>query len=367
MGAAQWEGAVPTDAVSEVRVGAAHDPERPYPPGWLHLLLRWIDALPGPSWILYVAVGVIQSLIFHLQPWTLGRSSFGTLDATNVYWGVILSMELWIVAYLARVATTSLDASRPALSLSDAQVRTLRYELTVDPATWSAAALVVSAGLTLLQFLVDPIGSNLVGLAAPLVVAAFLGQFVNVAILLVLLTQLVRQMRLIRKTLERSAIVDPFLSGPLSAFSRLTSRTGIAIVVLVTSGYFVVPPSPDLATFLITSAPYTVIPPLVAMIAFVMPLSGLHGRLEAEKDRLQAEVDARLKGLLAELNRDVDARDFRRADELNKTLASILQQREVIAKLPTWPWSSGTLRAIVTAILLPIFLFVVQLSLARVL
>lgn len=135
----------------------------------------------------------------------------------------------------------------------------------------------------------------------------------------------------------------------------------------MTSGIFITPQSPDVAKFLITSAPYLVIPPIIATIAFVVPLYGLHGRLEVEKDRLQAEVEVRLKGLLAELNRDVDALDFRRADGLNKTLASMLQQREVIARLPTWPWSTGTLRAIVTAILLPVFLFIVQLLLGRIL
>ena len=135
----------------------------------------------------------------------------------------------------------------------------------------------------------------------------------------------------------------------------------------MTSGIFITPQSPDVAKFLVTSAPYLVIPPIISTIAFVVPLYGLHGRLEVEKDRLQAEVEVRLKGLLAELNRDVDARDLRRADDLNKTLAPMLQQREVIARLPTWPWSTGTLRAIVTAILLPVFLFIVQLLLGRIL
>jgi hypothetical protein len=51
---------------------------------------------------------------------------------------------------------------------------------------------------------------------------------------------------------------------------------------------------------------------------------------------------------------------------MNKTLASLLQEREVLSKLPTWPWSTGTLRSLVTAILLPLFLFVVQLLVTRV-
>jgi hypothetical protein len=318
-------------------------------------------------WAWYVAAGVAQSLVFHLQPWTLGRSPVGQLDATNIYWGVLLTLMLWVAGSLEGVAGSAVDASRPALRLSDVEVARLRYELAVAPAGPSALAIAVAAGLTLLQFAVDPAGSNIVGLAAPLVVASFVGQLVNVAILLVLLLQLVRQVRLIRATLGRHAIVDPFLPGPLNAFSRLTARVGIAVVVLTTSGFIVVPPTDDWQAFLVTSAPYLVIPPIIAAVAFVLPVYGLHGRLEAEKERLQDEAEGRLKALLAELNRDVDSRDYGRADSLNKTLDSMLQQRDALAKLPTWPWSTGTLRAIVTAILLPMLLFVLQLVLTRVL
>ena len=51
---------------------------------------------------------------------------------------------------------------------------------------------------------------------------------------------------------------------------------------------------------------------------------------------------------LGEFNRDVDARDLSRADGLNKTLATLVLQREILAKLPTWPWSTATLRGFVT-------------------
>ncbi|HKY89171.1 MAG TPA: hypothetical protein VJ141_04260 [Candidatus Limnocylindrales bacterium] len=56
----------------------------------------------------------------------------------------------------------------------------------------------------------------------------------------------------------------------------------------------------------------------------------------------------------------MDAVDLARGDALNKTLGSLLQQREVLAKLPTWPWSSGTVRGFVSVILLPLVLFMVQ-------
>ena len=54
-----------------------------------------------------------------------------------------------------------------------------------------------------------------------------------------------------------------------------------------------------------------------------------------------------------------------RADGLNKTLASRLQQRDLLAKLPAWPWSAGTLRGFVTAILLPLRLFLMRRAVAQ--
>ena len=62
----------------------------------------------------------------------------------------------------------------------------------------------------------------------------------------------------------------------------------------------------------------------------------------------------------------MDGLDLGRADALNKTLSSVLQQRDVLARLPTWPWSTTTLRAFVSAILLPLALFVVQRVLGQV-
>ena len=62
----------------------------------------------------------------------------------------------------------------------------------------------------------------------------------------------------------------------------------------------------------------------------------------------------------------MDADDLSRADGLNKAQASLLQQREVIARLSTWPWSIATLRAFISAILLPLALFLIQRVLAQV-
>jgi hypothetical protein len=351
-------------AISDVKPAAS---PRPYSPGWLHQLLRAIERLPGPAWAWYAGLGVAASLIYHLEFWASGRSPFGQLDAENTYWGVLPFVGLWVVAHLEGVASASVDASRPALRLTSAEFEQLRYELMVAPALPSAIALGAAVALTALGYAIDPDGSYIVGVPAPVVVAALLVQSLTVGILFVVLLQLVRQMRLIRTTLDQSAIVDPFLPGPLSGFSRLTSSVGIAIVLILAAGFFVSPVPVDTAAFLVRSLPFVVVTPAIALIGFVAPLYGLHTRLQAEKLRLQADAEHRLQAVLAALNEDVDRGDLTRADGLNKQLGSMVQQREVLARLPTWPWSTATLRAVISATLLPIVLFVIQGVLAQVL
>ena len=41
-----------------------------------------------------------------------------------------------------------------------------------------------------------------------------------------------------------------------------------------------------------------------------------------------------------------------------KSLASLLAERDLFNKLPTWPWSVATLRGVASAILLPVLIFV---------
>ena len=81
--------------------------------------------------------------------------------------------------------------------------------------------------------------------------------------------------------------MDPFLPGPLSGFSRLTSQVGIAVVALVTAGVFLTPIPEEPLAFAVRSLPFLVAAPAIALIAFVAPLYGLHTRLAAEKERLQ--------------------------------------------------------------------------------
>jgi hypothetical protein len=338
---------------------------RPYAPSWLDRVLDAIEALPAPSALGYLVVGAAFVLLMYVEPWLMGGVS-PWKPVEKIYWGAMIGGQLAAAGYIRRVAGSAFDAFRPALRLPEPEMARLRYEMTVIPAMPALAAVVAALAVTTVSLVINPAATGTVALTGSLLAGAFGLQSVISSLMFVLLMQLFRQMRQIRRTLAHSAVIDVFRPGPLHAFSRLTSRSGI-ILLLFTGSTFVVVPASLLSggAIAITWLPYVVVPPVIAAIAFVLPLSGMHGRLVTEKERLQGEAEERLQGLFAEINRDVDARDMARADALNKSLLSLLQQRDVLAKLPTWPWSTGTLRGFVTAIFLPLGLFILQRILSQ--
>jgi hypothetical protein len=203
------------------------------------------------------------------------------------------------------------------------------------------------------------------GLPPVTLALAFVIQLVVATVVLQVVYRLVRQVRLVREILERHVDVDVFRPGPLHAIAALTARPGAILTLLLATTVVVVPITTDPVAFLVAWGPALLLPPIIAIGAFVAPLTGAHARLEAQKDQLQDATEQRIRGLLDDLNGDVDSRDLARMDAYNKALASLLVERDILTKLPTWPWSLGTLRSFLSAILLPLTLFVLQQVLSR--
>jgi len=165
-------------------------------------------------------------------------------------------------------------------------------------------------------------------------------------------------MRAVDRIHAAATSIDLLRPAPLYAFSRLTGRTAIGIVLLIYSSVIADPGAwSDISIAIIL--PWLVVPTLVAAGAFVLPLKGMHERIVAEKERLQSACAVRIEAVTASIHKAIDDDDLTRADGLNKMLASLVVERDMLAHLPTWPWKPGTVGAFATAILLPVGLFVV--------
>ena len=339
---------------------------RPYGPSWPDLAVAWLEALPGPTLLAYAALWAVTTTSALAQSWIAGQVPVGEITFAPLIWGSVVPVAFRFWRHMNRVAADAFDAFRPAISPDALDLERARYELTTMPGRPALAILIFSYPFTFAYYAADPVASGLTGYPpiALAMRATFEGLFT--AQILVVCVHVFRQLRLVGRLYAVADRIDLFHQAPLHAFSRLTARSGIALIAVAVLGY-VANPSPvglTSASFALWG-PWLIGFPLAGLAVFIVPLLGIHGRLVAAKADLQGRSEERLKALLTELNHDVDALDLSRADGLQKTLGSLLQQRDVLAKLSTWPWSTGTLRAFVTAILLPLALFVVQRLLAQ--
>jgi hypothetical protein len=148
---------------------------------------------------------------------------------------------------------------------------------------------------------------------------------------------------------------------PLYGLSSLTALTGASLAG-ITYGWIAI--NPSLLGELVTLAivlPITVL----ALITFVWPLFGIHRLLVQEKGRLIDECSIRLEATLADLHQRVDGGALEAMDDLNKTITSLELELNLLEKIPTWPWRSETVRLLITALALPLGLWLVQYVLQR--
>jgi hypothetical protein len=180
------------------------------------------------------------------------------------------------------------------------------------------------------------------------------------ALVLILLYHSARQLRAVSRIHAGVTKIDLLRPAPLYAFSRLTASIAIGIVLVL---YVALPADPDAwpaaTQNVLLFIPWLVLPMVVSVAAFVLPLRGMHASITAEKGRLMDSCARRIEEVTSRIHAAVDADDLSRADGLNKMLASLVMERDMLSKLPTWPWQSSTIGAIGTAIVLPIVLLLV--------
>jgi len=333
-----------------------------YPQSWVDRLIGTIERLPGPAWVTYTAMFVVLLVAANAAGWLDGDLAIGSFDPYLSSLAVYPVVALAAIHYLDAKALDALQTLRPALSIDDEDFRSLRYQLTTLPAlptvVWSLAGLAFAVGYVVfgLALPVRQRGPAAISFDAATALVGF-------PLLAVLFFHTVRQLRLISRIQQQLARIDIFQLEPLLAFSGVTARNGSIIL-----GLAYVSAATDPSTFALTNPTllaFVVISILIAIAAFVLPLYGIHQRIEKEKERLAAAANRDLQSVLAEVSRRARTADLTDADALNKQLSSVVIQRDVIARIPTWPWEAATLRGFITAVLLPVALWLVFRALDR--
>jgi hypothetical protein len=100
---------------------------------------------------------------------------------------------------------------------------------------------------------------------------------------------------------------------------------------------------------------------VLALAAFVLPLWFIHRRLVAEKLKLLAECDAHVEEARGKLHAVIQQDRMADMQPLNHALSGLAAERTVLLNIPTWPWRTGTMSGFLSALVLPIVLFIIQM------
>jgi hypothetical protein len=332
--------------------------------GILDRLIELPARLPGPDLLWYLALAPALAIVLSAPAWIAGNASVGSILTEVVGPSILAAYLLAAIHVLNGIARRAFEHFRPALGTQQPEERLLR-DLTSTPDGWGLVVIAIAEAVVAIGFLTDDAAvrrfqSHWPSIAAGQAVA----WVIATAAAALVIFHSVRQLRAVGRLHAAATFIDLFESGAIIAFSRLTSATAIALlivpVLILASGRF--EGVTDTSGFDIAQHVAII---LLAVATFVIPLLGMHDRMAREKARLSHEVHDRLKATLARLHDGVDQDDLTAADQRHQTLASLLAERDLVAKLPTWPWSPGIVGGFVSAVLLPIALLLMTEVLQR--
>jgi hypothetical protein len=327
----------------------------PYRASWLDYLFDRIRSLPGKTWLVYGALTILLFLFFSALAWLNGLQPVGLALLVAIDEAIYIVYYLALMHYLDTVAAHALKQFRPLLQASESDLARLHYELTTLPAFNTLLANIIGIVVTLVSLPYAPTASILSQVThLPSTQLAFL---IGNAIIAVFVYHSIRQLRMVSRIHGMVTHFNFFQRRPIYAFSRLTARTAFGWILGISMGL-----SPRIAPLLTWESLFLLWIPIVPLAAliFILPLVGVHHLLAREKGRQQADVEERVEAVLLRLHRQQDEDDLSNLDKLKTLLDSLLVERELVAKLPTWPWQPGTVAALFSALLLPLAIWLLQ-------
>ena len=338
--------------------------DRPYSPSWVDRMMLGIDAAPVPNPAIYGGAYLLSVLAFHLAGWADDAAPWGEPQAEWFYVAVFVIVLPVIMHSLDKVAARASRDLAPVLPVGQAD--SIEYRLTTMPSRTVWAITVPTAILLAIAFGTDTgfVYPGMSGVSRFVFVAAVVWgyTFAPIAIFYV-----GRQLATIRRSFAAVENIGLFRQQPLYAFSRLPFWTGISFLLLANLSFadFVVRDleRSELVFTLVATAPLVVF----AVVAFVIPLQGIHARLESEKERLLEENGSHIEAAHRRMYEAVETFDDAAVSSADKAISSLYRIREEIAKVHTWPWAPGTVRSFLTAIFIPMIVWALQLWASNVL
>lgn len=340
---------------------------RLYSPSWVNRITDWVRRWPGRSFAYYFGFGVLLFFIQTMVSWVEGAPLIGPFSSKYLFLAAAIPFILGMIHMLDDRAAFAFETMKPALITNEDENNTLRYKLTVLPSFPTICAGLLAIALALLSEVAGRGPYRLASLGAyPVSDDLFRGIYLICWWSFgVFLYHTARQLVIINHIYTRHTQINLFRMQPLYAFSNLTALTAGSLIV-PPYGFLWVNPDDVSINEPVVLGIYVLIT-FIAVVTFIWPQLGIHRLQNAEKDRLLEEVNQRYESVIAQLHKGVDSKNYDGMSNLSMAIGSLNQERMTIEKIPTWPWQPETLRWLITALVLPLGLWLLQFFLQRML
>lgn len=336
----------------------------PYPISFTDRLMRSIYRQPIPYSLTYFGLFFLQSLALHILIWIDGWMDPFSFNPILLLFPLWLWLPLAIITYLNNVAVEALATFSALLDCDEEDLDQLKFEFTTLPVRGVVINLILWDIVYLfLVYLVRDSFFVSYGLSPMLSTVLTVMGLISYSVGGVIYYHSVRQLRLVNRTVKMVKEFNLFQLEPVYAFSRLTAQTGIAWIILM---------SLTLLIFPIEIAPLPVIAFMfgqtsLSLAAFILPLWVVNQRLVSGKRKRVADLNQRTETTLDRLHHALDSNTPEDVGKLNDALAGLNTERDILSKISTWPWRQGVFTGFLSAIVLPIVLFLLQMVLGSLL
>lgn len=336
----------------------------PYSPSWVNRFTAWMRGLPTPASISYSTLFVLWSgTLGFLSRWIadlLPEEQWTLAVYYDVYSGPIFAVAvLAFYHYFEIEIAEALDQSKSLTNYSAQEREKKSYELINFPALPFFVASIIFASISIPGVLFE-YGFKEVNLSNLLV---FVEWGLTGAISFGFILRLIRFIVQIRRFYSDLGEISLFNLGGIYELPSIAARGGLLLLIL---WYMNVPF--NLNDFTLGN-PFTIFAiwfvSFVPLAAFALPFGALNRRLVFEKNQKINQVSMEIEEAFEKVREDFKGGKLSEMSNMEATISNLLANRNYLESIPTWPWKQGTFRLTMTAVLLPIFVWLVQQILDR--
>lgn len=333
-----------------------------YHPIWVYRFFAFIDRLPIPGWLLCLLIVVLVGVANQFVAWQQGDLPFGQVNPYLASVGLYLVLMPFLWSYLTGRSQRALLDFFQGSGKSHAHVQTVISDFNSLPG-WELIILLL-IGLILGLFAYYKAAVPLVPVSAQVFPFISLLSFTSTSgVGIPLIIRQARQIALIKRLYEELE-VDIFNLRPVYVLSRYASLVSIIMLIMMYGLQSIVFPS-----FLFTPIGifFQFLIVTSALCLFFFPLADVNRVMRRAKERMLSELNDDLKHVQQRVHRSVASKGLAKISDLRTAVSALKEEIEIVQKIRTWPWQTETLRNLLTPLLIPIFVYLVQRVLGGVL